>query len=82
MPGPAHHRDAPKPLFLRRAHGLAHPCLALGLDRIGIGRRLLAQRGHGLQHSGEQIGAILTLLDHMFPPALAIAVAGGGGQPA
>ena len=42
MPGPADHRDALKAILLGRADGLAHPCLALGLDRVGIGRRLLA----------------------------------------
>ena len=82
MPGPADHGNALEAFLLRHTNSLAHPGLALGLDRVGVGRRLLAQRGHRLQNSGEDVGPILALLDHVLPPALAIAVAGGGGEPA
>ena len=50
-------------------------------DAVTEERRVaLAQRRHGLGHHGEDLGAVVAVLDDVLPPPLGIVVAGGLGQ--
>ena len=85
VPRAANDRDALETLPLCGTNGLAHPGFALGFalrfqcSEVGLNRRV-TQRSNGFQYRRKEVGAVVTVLDHVLPPALAVAEAGGLGQ--
>ena len=79
VPGAADHGDPLEPFPDGGPDPLAHERLPGRLPRLEV-RHGLAHGGHGLEHRGEQVGAVAALLDHALPPALAVVVARGPGQ--
>src|SRR5262245_6519513 len=49
-------------------------------NRLIGGQSRFAQRRHRFQDRGEEISAVTSVLDHMLPPALAVAVTCGCRQ--
>src|SRR5262245_1146995 len=95
MPRAAYNRNALEPFLLGGSNRLPHPRFTFGLtqyfslspgrcstlfDWLIGGQSRFAQRRHRFQDRGEEIGAVMTMLDQMFPPAFAVAVTGGCGQ--
>src|SRR5262245_43042863 len=95
VPRAAYNRDPLEAFLLRCPNRLPHPGLSLGFSLsfspnlgrspalfnwlIG-GQSRFAQRRHRFQDSGEEIDAVTPVLNHMFPPTLAVAVTCGRSQ--
>ncbi len=82
MPGSTNDGNAGKTFLLCRPNRLAHVGFALRFLSIVAGRQSRAQCRHALQDRVKHRGAVAAALDQVVPPALAVAVARGLGQPA
>ena len=85
VPRAADDRNPLETLFFGGSDGLAHCRFAPGILEVGLIRsfgrlQLFAQGGHGFQNRGKNLSRLLPVLDHLFPPAFAVGIAGGRGQ--
>ena len=85
VPCATDHGDFLKAFLLRGANGFAHESFAaefaFGVEAGGGGLDArFAQCGHRFENGGKDFSGIAAMLDHVFPPAFGIGIAGGARE--